>query len=396
MDMPSVPRGSTLSVLAASRSLLAAGQAKAKDWGGGVWRTSDDGEKIFISGSGEARGGGPGGPVLGTKRKPPAKKKPSAKVGPSGKKPEPVTVKKPASKPAPAIPAARPEARRRKVSNPAAGKPKPQAAKEAKPKAAKPIWMPSPEVAEAMDKSQSKWLEQHAKASGTTAEKLKADWTSEVQEMVAKAKVYIRMPPEVLDSVLTEGRYKSQFETNSSYGGDVQVDSRRGFEYHQMGVPKDIPDQERPVYGYASDREPHRQSKSPTGDWILPQGNHDSTSGYGQVVVEYKDSIKDRSTITFGDSMNSAEETLPTPMRSPDYRSLSFAVWGDEAPETPNEIKMGSVEGSATKEDYSYAEVQIQRGASAKEIAKAWFPKTPNAKTQSLLEQRGILWEVMK
>lgn len=81
--------------MAASRSLLAVGQAKAKDWGGGVWRTTDDGEKIFISGSGEVRGGGPNGPVIGRTKKKPAVGKPASK--PATRKPasEPV-VKKPA------------------------------------------------------------------------------------------------------------------------------------------------------------------------------------------------------------------------------------------------------------------------------------------------------------
>lgn len=109
MDQSSVSSGAVGSVLAASRSLLAVGQAKAKDWGGGVWRTTDDGEKIFISGSGEVRGGGPNGPVIGgTKKKPTAKPKPKPKpavkpnLKPAAKvRPEDSGVGKRAGKPKP-------------------------------------------------------------------------------------------------------------------------------------------------------------------------------------------------------------------------------------------------------------------------------------------------------
>lgn len=64
MNTPCI--GVSPAVLQASRALLARAQAKAKDWGGGVWRTTEDGSRIFISGSGEVRAGGPGGKVVGT------------------------------------------------------------------------------------------------------------------------------------------------------------------------------------------------------------------------------------------------------------------------------------------------------------------------------------------
>jgi hypothetical protein len=203
------------------------------------------------------------------------------------------------------------------------------------------------------------------------------------------------MPPEVIDSVLKEGRYKSQFETNASFGGDVQIEARSGFEFHQFGIPEDLPDNQRPVYGYASDQLPRIRAKYQPGTKVAIAGNHDSTAGYGRVIVEMRDSIKDRSSITFGDSMNASGETLPTPMRSPDYRSLDFSNYGDGKMRTPRPIQAGSVDATA-KYDGQYAEVQIHYGATTNDIAKVWLDRQPSEKTQGLLKERGIEWELMK
>lgn len=62
------------SVLAASRYLLAKAKSSA---GEGIWRTTDDGSKIFIQ-DGVAYGGGPSGPVLGGKK--PTKKEQANKT----------------------------------------------------------------------------------------------------------------------------------------------------------------------------------------------------------------------------------------------------------------------------------------------------------------------------
>jgi len=50
------------SILKASRYFLS--QAKSAADGGGVWRTTDEGNKIFIETSGTVRGGGPNGPII--------------------------------------------------------------------------------------------------------------------------------------------------------------------------------------------------------------------------------------------------------------------------------------------------------------------------------------------
>lgn len=58
-------------ILACSRSLL----AKTKSAAEGIWRTTDDGSKIFITEAGEVHAGGPNGKVIGGTKKQPAPKK---------------------------------------------------------------------------------------------------------------------------------------------------------------------------------------------------------------------------------------------------------------------------------------------------------------------------------
>lgn len=98
----------TMHLIAVSRGIRRPLERQVKSKGGGIWRTTDDGNRIFIDGAGEVRAGGPAGPILkeATKRKPrkaPAKpqqprvvKKTEAKPRP---KPEPD--KKPARAPKP-------------------------------------------------------------------------------------------------------------------------------------------------------------------------------------------------------------------------------------------------------------------------------------------------------
>jgi hypothetical protein len=77
-------------ILKASRYFLSQAKSAAD---AGIWRTTEDGSKIFITGAGEVRAGGPGGKVIGGKPEP-AAKKPEAKK-PATKKP---TAEKPVEK----------------------------------------------------------------------------------------------------------------------------------------------------------------------------------------------------------------------------------------------------------------------------------------------------------
>jgi hypothetical protein len=68
----SVAIGQAKSILLASRAFA----AQAKSATEGVWRTTEDGNRIFIKGDGDVRAGGPDGPVIATEKQ---KTKPTSK-----------------------------------------------------------------------------------------------------------------------------------------------------------------------------------------------------------------------------------------------------------------------------------------------------------------------------
>ena len=260
----------------------------------------------------------------------------------------------------------------------------------------KPL-LPPKEHVDYISAKQDAHLEEMAKKRGVDKQALIDEWDGAVKASVAKAGVFVAAPPDVVDKVLREGRYKSQFETNASYGGDVQIEARRGAEAGILGVPTSTKDKDRPVYGYASDRPPNNVGKESVAYDIATASNHIASRGYGSVILEMKDSVKDRSTITFGDSLNHSDSQISSPMRNPSYRSLDFV---DGSHIVPNVVKHKSVDGQAISEKGEwrtgdYTEVQIHNGLPVTDVAKAWFRKEPSVETQGLLKARGIPWQLM-
>ena len=271
--------------------------------------------------------------------------------------------------------------------------PAPKVTKVSEPKVGIPD-PPPDKFREPIIKEQDGWLKEYAAESGKSVGDLKKEWQSSVEEAVGKAKVYVAMPPEVLDRVLIEGRYKSQFETNASYGGDVQIEARREAEFAIFGTPTDIADSDRAVYGYASEAPPSNRSR---GDYTT-LNNHEACVGYGSVIVQYKDDVKERATITFGDSLNRSGETIPSPMLEPSFRSVDFSRY--DATDTPAVIRERSVDAQGKRNDADervgdYAEVQVHGGLSVSEIDTVWLRSEPKGRTATLLKERGVKWKRM-
>jgi hypothetical protein len=127
-------------------------------------------------------------------------------------------------------------------------------------------------------------------------------------KFIADSKIRIRISVEDALKVLEDGRFKSQFETGDSKGR-FDPEGRRQAEADGLGVPEDLDDSQRPIYGYLFHDE-------------LPQ---DSTvKNYGNVVICLKDDVKARTTATLGDSLGGFEDstTVGTPML--DFRNESM------------------------------------------------------------------------
>lgn len=258
---------------------------------------------------------------------------------------------------------------------------------------------PKKEVKALVDPGFDKQLARAAKAHGKSVEALEAEWTETFKKAVDSSKVFVAMPESVVQEVVTSGRYKSQFETQSSYGGDVQTEARSSFENWNMGVDPATPDRFRPVYGYASN-EHKADNRGDSGTNI-----HTRARAYGKVAVRLKDHVKDRSGITIGDSMNAQDSAYTTPMANPSIRSVP--IDHKDADYVHPVLKTGKLDATAAydKDNYltgTYTEVQIYGGLRADEIDTIFFPKEPSAKTKYLLKEHRMLegkepikWQLM-
>lgn len=170
--------------------------------------------------------------------------------------------------------------------------------------------------------------------SGKTKEQLIEEGWEQRVDLLKKSKLAIRVPVSVVNKVFDDQRMKSQFETGSSQGA-LNDKMRRDFEKGSMGVPWKIEDSKRPIYGYVSDE----------------HGLHDNSSlrHYGHVAFILKEGLKDRTTVTFGDSL---DHRLPASMyRDPKQYSVAPAEFGE-----------------VTLKTSLYTEAQIHGGVSMNDV----------------------------
>lgn len=114
-----------------------------------------------------------------------------------------------------------------------------------------------------------------------------------------EAPLVINIPEFFIPALMETGRYKTQFETGKS-GGIFNPGMRSAVEKTQMGVDPTIAPDMRPVYGSADQQ-------------IAGQGA-DVGELYGDTKLHLKDSVKERATLTIGDSLGDGQ--FPVAYRS--------------------------------------------------------------------------------
>jgi len=101
-----------------------------------------------------------------------------------------------------------------------------------------------------------------------------------LMDEAAAGPIKINTTVDVAHEILDDGRFETQFESGDS-GGSYAPDLRTDAEAAGLGIPEDLDPARRPVYGYT----------------------HGSALQYGGIQWVLKDSVKERSTITLGDSL---------------------------------------------------------------------------------------------
>lgn len=152
--------------------------------------------------------------------------------------------------------------------------------------------------------------------------------------------IRIRVGPEVFDRILADGRFKTQHETQTS-GGMFSPGTRDAHEARMFGA-----EQTRPIYGYVVPQRPEHVY-------------HNGQGQYGEVAVVLKPEIRDRTTVTWGDSLDTIDPPAPVPA---------------------NHVQTATNErlaAASTTRGYrpSYIEAQIHDGVSVDDIDYIVVPK---------------------
>jgi SPP1 gp7 family putative phage head morphogenesis protein len=178
-------------------------------------------------------------------------------------------------------------------------------------------------------------------------------------------KVTVAVDRSTLQKIFDDGKFKNQFETKKS-GGLLDFSKRKTTEKAVLDLDVNIPNQQRPIYGYITDN----QSTLGFGmaadteqalDTILSIWNS-RTSQYGSIKVVLKDSVKNRATATIGDSFGRniiGDNLLEV---KPDLNNMGLYRYG--AP--TNDVMP----------DFSYFETQIKGGVTLDDVESIYLPFT--------------------
>ena len=191
---------------------------------------------------------------------------------------------------------------------------------------------------------------------------------------------HIATTSEALDQILEDGRFKSQHETLSSKGS-LQPERRSAYELADLGIPEDIDPEKRPIYGYV----PRIN--------VMSGKPAQAPSHYGEHTVRLKPDVNDRSTITFGDSLDAA---TPVAMNSdfeeldPDeilaFNASMNAAFYNMAEELTGVNRDDGGLGIAP--NFSYIESQVHGGVSLEDIESVGL-SLPDIERMEIPNKRG-------
>jgi hypothetical protein len=183
---------------------------------------------------------------------------------------------------------------------------------------------------------------------------------------------------DTLDMILSDGRFKSQFETHTS-GGSLDPSRRSHTEAELFGVPVKRKPADRPIYGSVqSPWTPPRKEDYSTGD-------DDHTRAYGNSLIRLKGDVKARTTFTGDDSLSSGYS--PSRLNDPkmasfldrEILSYDFGLKNKDDVFDPyvkrRLLHMTAATSVSGLKSGSYVEAQIHGGVKVSDISDIWVRK---------------------
>ena len=149
-----------------------------------------------------------------------------------------------------------------------------------------------------------------------------------VKELIDTSDFGIRVSNGVLDLILDDGRFKNQFETNTS-NGVLNPSTRSDVEQEVINVPKDTLNHDRPVYGMCFPEVSSKLKNISDVFVTLPRdvknyyvngpGNWYGNYRDGAVCIFKKDSVIDNVSFTLGDSLGYSYSLVASPASNPRF-----------------------------------------------------------------------------
>ncbi len=190
------------------------------------------------------------------------------------------------------------------------------------------------------------------------------------KELAIVGKVSIRVPVEDLDDILRDGEFKNQHGTGTTKGL-FDPRGRMDAERSMFGIPWRSDPEDYPVYGY-----------------IRTKGYEGHVSGYGDIRVTFKDSVKNRTSFTFGDSLYAGGngDIVPAPLNDPHAGNATRGA------EIQDISQFETVSDNLRAVDTSYAEAQIHGKLTPDDIEKVELIRHRQWPSElvDLLEELGI------
>jgi hypothetical protein len=225
-----------------------------------------------------------------------------------------------------------------------------------------------------------------AKELGIEVQVLQDETTKSLKKICSEGRLAIQLPSETLDKVLDDGRYKSQFETNSSMGM-FDPDERAEAENAIFGYPTDPNEapEDRPIYGFMAGKNSNEFPRI--------------SASYGDATIILKDEVKDRSTFTVGDSLDNTHmgkipTTVPMPVNAPSHEACPLDYMAEDFPhqwEVQGAEYINTMQGAGR---CGYIETQIHGGVRLGDIKEILFSGEPPKQIRDKLQANGIKYRV--
>jgi len=183
-------------------------------------------------------------------------------------------------------------------------------------------------------------------------------------QAAAAAPLSMRVSRDTLQMVIKDKKFKTLNEVETNFGGRFKVaevyrKNRKSLENDTWGIPENA---QQPIYGYMDQKVTIHSTLGNTFQ-------EPSVTAYGDIQVILKDEIKNRTTITLGDSLN----TKRTPVE------INQALAGD--------LSNAQVSSAVDIGAYDYYEAQIHGGLSITDIKEIRL----NGQTVSKAEKQALL-----